>query len=280
LSYKAKGDCIDIINSYNYDVDKSYIEEDTKQIMSRDIYREIAHRYALLATSEQDRIYKKFFRTLFRKNKVHTVLDCACGTGRDLHLFHALGYKVVGSDISSSMLAQARKSLQTHGIKIPLYKLDYRLLHKHFRKPFDAVVCLSSSILHMPNKKQVVKAFRSMCRVLTTTGILVLTQGTTDKQWKMKPRFILAGHRKDWTRIFVLDYLKKGARYNIVDIYHEGKKSALKIWSVDFPHMYLKDDYARLLEISGFRKIRFYGSFRFEPYNKKRSNRLITIAYK
>lgn len=250
--------------------------------MVQDSYKDIAARYDLLIDKfdKHDPIYVKFFRTLFRKNKVYTVLDCACGTGYDLHLFQKLGCKVIGTDISPSMLVQARKNLRRHGMGIPLYKLDYRLLHKQFEKKFDAVMCLSSSILHMPNKKEAVRAFRSMYRVLCDKGILVLTQGTTDKQWKKKPRFILAGHKKDVTRLFVIDYIKNGARYNIVDIFHGGKKSDLKVWGTDYIQMLLRDNYKELLNSAGFMRIKFYGSFKFEPYSKKTSNRLIIVAYK
>jgi ubiquinone/menaquinone biosynthesis C-methylase UbiE len=249
--------------------------------MAKYSYKDIAARYDLFdGFGKHDPIYVKFFRTLFHRNRVHSVLDCACGTGHDLHLFYTIGCECVGSDVSRSMLAQARKNLRKCGAKIRFYELDYRLLHKRYKKQFDAVVCLSSAILHMPDKKEAIQAFRSMRRVLRDKGILVLTQGTTDKQWREMPRFILAGHNKDFTRLFVIDYVKKGARYNILDIFHGDKKSDLKVWSTDYTQMLLKDDYKKLLSSAGFKRIRFYGSFQFKPYSKKTSNRLITIAYK
>ncbi len=52
---------------------------------------------------------------------------------------------------------------------------------------------------------------------------MILTQGTTDKQWKEKPRFILAVNRNDFSRVFVIDYLGWGARYNVLDILHSEK---------------------------------------------------------
>ena len=98
------------------------------------------------------------------------MLDCACGTGHDLVLFHSLGCEVVGSDISESMLAQAHKNLAERGVKVPLHQVDYRELPQHFNRPFDAVVCLSSSILHMPNESEVLRAFRSRVKSCVTVG--------------------------------------------------------------------------------------------------------------
>lgn len=142
------------------------------------------------------------------------------------------------------------------------------------------VICLSSSILHMPSNKQVIRAFKNMYKVLNDKGILILSQGTTDKQWKKKPRFILAVNNKNFFRLFVIDYRKKGAKYNILDIFNNNKKIKLEVWSVDYSQILLKDDYQNLLKLAGFRKIDFYGSYHFEPYNKKISNRLIAVAYK
>lgn len=249
--------------------------------MVKDIYKDFAKSYDQFTDkfNEFDPVYVKFFDVLFKKNKIQSILDCACGTGNDLHLFHSLGYNVVGSDISKSMIAQATRNLTGSGEKIPLYRVDYRRLNKYFKQQFDAIICLSSSILHMPSYKQVIRAFKSMYKVLNYEGILVLSQGTTDKQWRKKPRFIRAVNNKNFSRLFVIDYRRKGARYNILDIFHNNK-SELEVWSVDYPQILLKDDYQKLLKSAGFRKINFYGSYHFEPYNKKSSNRLIAVAYK
>ena len=73
--------------------------------MSHDLYEGFARRYDLFYNGfgEHDPAVVDFFRRLFEQHRVHSVLDCACGTGRDLCLFHSLGCQVVGSDISASM---------------------------------------------------------------------------------------------------------------------------------------------------------------------------------
>jgi glycine/sarcosine N-methyltransferase len=250
--------------------------------MSKDKYQDFAERYDLFhgKFGEYKPVYRTFLQRLFVENKIHSVLDCACGTGHDLYLLYSLGCEVVGSDISESMLARARKNLKSMDIKIPLHKIDYRLLHKTMKRKFDAVVCLSSSILHMSDKKEVIKAFLSIRRILRDNGLVVLTQGTTDKQWKQKPRFIMASSDREFSRLFVIDYLERGARYNVIDIWHNRPKPDMKVWHVDYDQILLKDDYAKLLQLAGFGKIRFYGSYKFEPYSKKDSDVLIAVAHK
>jgi hypothetical protein len=176
------------------------------------------------------------------------------------------------------MLAQARRNLAAHGLEIPLHRVDYRALPDHFDRRFDAVVCLSSSILHMPTEAEVRQALTSMRQVLHSHGILVLTQGTSDRQWREKPRFILAANTRDFSRLFVIDYLTQGAVYHVLDIFHGQENYDMQIWHVAYPLMLLKDDYARLLRAAGFEDLEFYGSYDFSLYDKLQSDRLIIVA--
>jgi len=250
--------------------------------MTQDRYEGFADRYDLFhgESDDRDSVRAEFFRKLFAQKRVRSVLDCACGTGRDLLLFHSLGLEIYGSDISEAMLAQAQKALARHSLTIPLVKADYRELPQYFDRKFDAVACLSTSILEMPDETNVVLAFKSMSGVLRKGGVLILTQGTTDKQWKQKPRFIPAVNTKEFSRIFVIDYFERGARYNILDIFHSDETTDFKVWSIDFKQVLLRDDLDRLLKASGFSQIDFFGTYQFKPYNKAESDQLITVATK
>lgn len=76
----------------------------------------------------------------------------------------------------------------------------------------------------------------------------------------------------------LIDYFGEGARYNILDIFHGAEGGKLKVWSTDYPHMLLRDDYERLLQEAGFAIVDFYGDYCFTPYDKATSQRLITVA--
>lgn len=250
--------------------------------MPFDLYAGIAERYDRFhgEFGLHDPVITRFFRQLLAEYQVQSVLDCACGTGQHLPLFHSLGCEVVGSDASDAMLAQARGNLAEFGVEVPLYKADYRELVHTFDRKFDAVMCLSSSILHMPTKVDVLRAFASMRSVLRDGGVLVLTQGTTDKQWREKPRFILGVNDRDFTRLFVIDYEGEGATYNIVDIRHTDEDSDLEVWRVDYARVYLADDQEQLLKASGFGAVYVYGSYDLEPYDRQTSDRLIIVGRK
>jgi SAM-dependent methyltransferase len=245
-----------------------------------DPYEDFAERYDLFDVEfgTYPPALGDFYRELFARHKVRRVLDCACGTGKHLPLFYSLGCEVVGSDISEAMLSRARANLAGRGLQIPLHQVDYRQLPDRFSQPFDAVTCLSSSILHMPDETQVLRAFESMRGVLHPGGILVLTQGTSDRQWREKPRFIPAVNEPDFTRLFVIDYFDEGARCHILDIYHSDEVRDFKVWSVEYPRMYLRDDQERLLKAAGFATVTCYGTYRFDPYDTETSQRLIVVG--
>jgi glycine/sarcosine N-methyltransferase len=238
--------------------------------MTQDIYKGFAERYDLFFTGEgqPDKEIENFYRKLMADNNVHSVLDCACGTGHDLIMFHGLGCEVVGTDISESMLAQARKNLSEMHIEVALENVDYRELPKHFTQKFDMVACLSTAIAEMPDRKESLNAFRSMHDTLREGGILVFTQGMTDRQMKIKPRFMPVINNEDFSRIFAIDYLDKLVRINILDISHSKEKRDFKHWSIEYRTLLLRDEQEYLLKKAGFSKVDFYGTYDFKPYDK------------
>ncbi len=248
--------------------------------MTHDLYEGFAGRYDLSFErfNEHDPAVAGFFRRLFERNGVHTILDCACGTGRHLLLFHSLGYEALGSDLSEAMLAQARRNLASYSVEIPLLQADFRHLPWPCLGPFDAVVCLGA-IGYLPDEAAYLQAFRGMRAVLRDGGILVLTATMTDKQWAQRPRFVLATNTRDFSRLFVIDYLERTARYNVLDICHAEQSRGLDVWSAELTVL-LREGQQRLLEETGFRSVDFFGSFEFAPYDEATSDRLIAVARK
>ncbi|MHB0859569.1 MAG: class I SAM-dependent methyltransferase [Anaerolineae bacterium] len=246
-----------------------------------DPYAGLAERYDLLFKSSEgpEPEMEAFFRRLVAEHRIKRVLDCACGTGHELRLMRSIGCQVVGSDVSPSMLAQAQRNMDIWGIDVPLHQMDYRQLPGRFEQPFDAVLCLGSSIAHMPDEHQALRAFRSMYGVLHEGGVLVLSQGTSDRQWREKPRFLLVANTTSYTRLFAIDYLgPRSARYHVLDVLHSEDASDLKVWSTEYQCVLLRDDQERLLRRAGFSRVDFLGSYAGEPYDKATSQRLITLA--
>jgi ubiquinone/menaquinone biosynthesis C-methylase UbiE len=240
-----------------------------------DPYESFAVRYDWM--NLQDSARKAFFRQLFEKHSVSDVLDCACGTGTDLIMFHSLGRGVAGSDLSNAMLRQAQKKLKDAGLDSPLKKADFRKLETHFRQQFDAVVCLTNSINEVLEESEVLRALRSMKAVLRPGGILVFDQGQSDAMMKNPPRFDPIVNNRDFSRLFVLDYSTDVMQVNIFDFVHTEEKSEFYDTTVNVA-IRLKNDWERILSEVGFSNIQYYGDLDFTPYDKDTSRRLIAVA--
>lgn len=240
-----------------------------------DTYEDLAERYDWM--KEENPVRQEFFRQLFAEHNVARVLDCACGTGRDLIMFHSLGIQAFGSDLSDAMLTQARKNLAHVQIDLPIQKVDYRDLPSHWDTEFDAVVCLDNSINEPCEDAETLRALRSMKAVLRTGGILVFDQGQTDASMRNPPRFASIVNNRDFTRFFVIDYAGDVQTVHIFDFIHTQV-------SRDFQHVTvrlrirLQDSWDQVLREAGFVEVEFFGDWDWTPYNKELSRRLIAVA--
>lgn len=244
---------------------------------SEDTYKEFAERYDWMKRDNPAR--EQFFRRLFAKHRVRKVLDCACGTGHDLIMFHSLDCQVRGSDLSESMLTQARKNLAEAALDVPVVRADFRRLPDFFDTDFDAVVCLTNSINEVLTDAGTSQALRSMRSVLRAGGILVFDQGQTDASMRRPPKFDLIANNRDWTRFFLMEYAANVMTVNIFDFVHTEDTSAFKHAAVRV-RIRLQDSWSQLLREAGFSSFEFLGDWNCTPYSKETSQRLIAVARK
>lgn len=240
-----------------------------------DPYEGFAERYDWINLQDPGR--EAFFRQLFGTHRVTDVLDCACGTGSDLIMFHSLGYSVVGSDLSNAMLRQAQKKLKEAGLDLPLIKTDFRELEKHFEMQFDAVVCLRNSINEVLEESEARRAVKSMKAILRPGGILVFDQGQSDATMKNPPRYDPVINNRDFSRLFVLEYSEDVMQVNIFDFVHTEERCEFYNTTV-YVAIRLKNDWEKMLSDVGFSNVQYFGNLDFLPYDKDTSRRLIVVA--
>ncbi|MDR2906475.1 MAG: methyltransferase domain-containing protein [Bacteroidales bacterium] len=242
----------------------------------KDMYEKFGHDYDEFGAIEKylgDE--RKFFQTLFEKHGVHSVLDCACGTGQHLYMFSEMGLFVSGSDYSATMLRVAESNLKKHGKSIPLCQCDFRYLeHKH-TKTFDALVCLSTSLPHLHTDADLITALKSMKNRLNKNGILVLTQGTTPFTLSL-PSVEVVVNNTDFSRVFVKEHDDKFQTIHVLDLFHSASRTESNQYDIVY-RIILDDDYRRLLSEAGYEDIRIYGDYEMSEYTAQ-SKRLIVVA--
>lgn len=239
-----------------------------------DKYSNIAETYDYMLYKNPPR--ENFFAKIFQQYNVKSILDCACGTGKDLVLFNSLGFNVTGSDFSDSMLAVAQKRIDENGLEIPLYKADYQYLENTFTRKFDAIVCLSNAINEI--EVDVIKALNSMRNVLNDQGIIIFDQGQTDISMQNPPKYSLEVNNKDFSRLYTMDYQADIMTVNIFDLIHTENQSDIKV--NEFKIMIrLYDDWIKILDTVNLHGD-FYANWDFISYSKQNSRRLIIVAKK
>ena len=245
--------------------------------MTEEPFEDFAARYDLMAEDPSPR--REFFRTLIGKHGIKTTLDCACGTGSDLVLLSALGVETIGADVSAAMLEQARQRLAAAGADINLHRLDFRDLSKHFDRRFDCVLCLGTSLPQLLDESDILAALRSMRSMLAESGVLIISQGMTDRQLARKPRFVPIVNRPDHSRIMVIDYYEIEWEVHVLDLIRTDSRPRFEVDSFRY-RLLLRDDYQRLLRDADFSGAEFMGGWDGQPYDKSSSGRLIVVAHR
>lgn len=246
----------------------------------KDNYKDFATSYDMFGDiTEVSQAERHFYEKIFTAFNVHSVLDCACGTGRHCYMFHNMGYKIKGSDLSDAMLKKARENFAKTNMNIELIQSDFRLLKQHFDEEFDAVVCLTTSLPHLHEDQEIIKALKSMRSILKEKGIVILDQGTTHNSLKLNRRFDVVINNKDFSRIFVKDIAGNLQTINILDLYHSDIENKHEQFKVTY-RILLDEDYRNLLSAAGFNKINILGGYDMSAYDPNSSWRLIAVAQK
>ncbi len=239
-----------------------------------DAYAAIAenHDYMIFDSIER----KKYFEALFAQHAINSVLDCACGTGSDLLLFHSLGLDVYGSDLSEAMLKVAASKIKNENISLPIKKVDFHALPENYNCTFDAVVCLSNAINEIDI--DVDRALQSFKKVINDNGIIVFDQGQTDYSLIDPPSCAPVVNNRDFTRLFTMKYDNDIMNVNVYDFKHDGVDTGFAHSEFNI-RIRRENEWREILERNNL-EYTLYGSWNFEKYDKKSSERLIVVAEK
>lgn len=112
------------------------------------------------------------------------VLDVACGIGTQALGLAALGYRVVGSDLSAGAVARARQEAQRRGLSIELSVCDMRDAHRHHGNGFRVILCCDNSLPHLLTDRDLLTALRQFFACLAMGGGCVISV----RDYALEPR--------------------------------------------------------------------------------------------
>ncbi|MBI2430876.1 MAG: CBS domain-containing protein [Candidatus Levybacteria bacterium] len=126
---------------------------------------------------------------LFKREKVKTVLDVGCGTGRHAIALAKEGFHVVGIDRSSRMIYVANEALKgvSNQVKdrIRFIHLEYKNLNKVLGETFDVAMFMGTGFAHNKNYKEILT---EISKVLNKKAILIFQITNFEKVLKINRR--------------------------------------------------------------------------------------------
>lgn len=190
------------------------IDEDGKLIgiiSNSDVFKAVVRERLAVSVDEEynDWLSKNYYKTvdtedrlahelpdlvsLFKKNKIKTILDVGCGTGDHVIALAKEGFKITGIDRSTLMIKEAKKrmtDLPSHIKKrITLVAGEYNDLAKpRIDKTYDCVMIWGNTLSHNP---YIYKKTLDMSSDLLSGPSLLLIQNTNfEKVIKTKNRLL------------------------------------------------------------------------------------------
>jgi len=209
----------------------------------------------------------------FKAHGVHTVLDCACGTGVHVAMLAGQGYEVTGSDASDAMLIEARDKLSAQDIDAPLFRAQWSELPQVIPGRFDAVICIGNSLPLAGSDEQVQAALAGMLDMVRPGGVLLIQNRNFDKMEAERPGAVINDSDGGYV-IFVFDYRGEMVTYKIfyLPIQAEGGDVTYNEFLMN---ILTRAKIARMLADLGVKSPTFYGDSHRSRFSRARSPRMI-----
>lgn len=221
-----------------------------------------------------------FFDRLFAGREGLDVLDAACGTGHHAIALARGGHRVVGADLSRSMVERARENAAAAGADVTFAVAGLGNLATQ-GATFDAVLCLGNSLPHLLSASAVLEALADFATVLRPGGQLVIQNRNFDQVWSQRERFMgPQSHREgdaEWLFIRFYDFHEETVTFNLARLRRTEDGWVQNVDSTELRPI-LQNDLLAQLAASGFGEVVCYGGYDGTPFDASESGDLIVVA--
>lgn len=228
-----------------------------------------------------------FFRDLFERHAVRSVVDVGCGTGQHAILFASWGLHTVGVDPSDEMLAAARANASAAGPDASFVAAGFGDLEGLGLGPADAVTCTGNALPHVDGVAGLRTALADMAAILRPGGVLVLHLLNHQRLIDGRTRTIAPVVREDaegtWVFLRVMDHVEDGIRFDFVTLYRQRdawetgggwQASSRRSLHTALPVSLLVPE----VERAGLREVRLYGDHSGKTFDPAQDESVILLA--
>jgi SAM-dependent methyltransferase len=202
------------------------------------------------------------------------VLDLCCGPGRHSIPLAKRGAAVTGVDRSSFLLKKARARAESENLKIEWIQEDMRT----FVRPgqFDLAICLFTSFGYFENEEENLAVLRNIYSSLVPGGSFIVdVLGKEILARRFAPSAVEEypdGTMMIERREIIADWSRTRATWILI------QNNQATRWVISTA-LYSGQELASLLQKTGFKDVRLYGTWKGAPYDLN-AERLIAVAGK
>lgn len=251
---------------------------------NKSFYDELSSVYDVMFPYATQQARVDFLDRIFTERGVKTVLDCGCGTGRQVIDLALRGFRASGSDISPHMIELAKSNAQANGLTLNWIESDFAGIAHNTPERFDAVYCIGNSLPHVEDRDELKASLTGMVSVLQDGGVLVLHLRNYAAVLKNRSRLMptLSGEYQGVNYIFqrLVDFLPDGRlSFSILTLRETSSSSWEPHLSTTAQYPATKDEIEDILVDLGMLHVTVYSDFQHGPFTPDAEN-LIIVARK
>jgi SAM-dependent methyltransferase len=221
-----------------------------------------------------------FYRRLFERIGVRSLVDVACGTGRHAAMFRSWNLRVEAADVSAGMIERARAAFG----ESPELRWSVRGFERPMAppEPFDAALCVGNSLALAADRATVAPALGAMLAAVRTGGAVVvhvlnlwrLPDGPC--VWQKCRRAVLPQGE-----VLIVKGVHRHDRRGYVELVVANLPDGAAMHSEAVPFLGLEAAELEQTAIAaGAAGVRFFGGYDEKPYRREQSTDLLMVAEK
>ena len=202
----------------------------------------------------------------------NSILDAACGAGRHSIYLASRGFKVIGFDLSKTLLLKAQDNAKKKSLENNFVCADLRNIY--FRKKFDLIINLFTSFGYFKNNEENFKFINTAYSLLNENGFYVLDY--------LNKNFLLAnltGESKKVIDSKIIIERRKVVKDRIIKEIHI-KKDLEEQHFIESVRLYSKNEIDTEFKRIGFTRVSVFGDYDGTNYDEQNSSRLILFFKK
>lgn len=203
------------------------------------------------------------------------VLDLCCGAGRHALALAEAGFRMIGIDLSTHLLNEARKADKDR--RVTWLKSDMRRLPDEItlQGKFDAVVNLFTSFGYFEEDEEQIKVLRQIQKVLKSRGRFIID--LLNKEYVRQN--LIAHSEREVDGISILEKRRLINGFVVKEIRVEEAGAPLRrYW--ERVKLYTLPEMENMLKEAGLRIDQVYGDYQENLYDGKHSPRMIVVGEK